>query len=82
MSNSKLQKELVERLQVICEDLGLIIGISDGPEVGVLIGTESFIKSVSEIIGQEEYTLEQDYEDALEEVLLPRGNKNDDSSFH
>jgi hypothetical protein len=85
VSNSKLQKELVERLQAICDDLGLILGIPAGNEVGVLIGTQTFIESVADIVGQEEYTLEEDYEDALEEALLslPKGkSNNDDPSFH
>jgi hypothetical protein len=82
--DTKLQLKLIERLQAVCDDLGVILGIPQGDEVGVLIGTKAFIESVADIVGEaDEYTAEQDYEDALAEVLdLPKVKKNDDPSFH
>ena len=88
MSNTKRQQELIARLQDVCDELGVILGIPAGDEVGVLIGTQAFIESVAVISGEHhEYTEEEDYNDALEEALadardLPKGKNNDDPKLH
>lgn len=55
--NSKLQKELINQLADICEQLGWSIGVpadnENDPVDGLIIGTEEFIMSVVEIIDQE-----------------------------
>jgi hypothetical protein len=83
MTKTELQKELIARLQEVAAELGLLVGIPAGEEVGAIIGTQAFIEDVSNIVGEEEYTVEEEIDAAIEQQMLSGKKPNGkDPSYH
>lgn len=54
-SRKELQDELIERLQEICEDLGLVIGVPTDAAGGVIIGTEEFVATIAYAFSENDF---------------------------
>lgn len=79
---SKLQAELIDKLGDICEELGLVIGVPEAPEDGVLIGSESFVMSIVEALRGDYDVMGTTSDGKLVELLSEKGSRNEDPTFH
>ncbi len=78
--NAKLQKELIDQLAEICEQLGWSIGVpaddENQPVEGLIVGTEEFIMSIVESMdaeaSMEVFSKESTEEEFSEPVLLDK----------
>lgn len=77
--NSKLQKELIDKLAEICEELGWSIGVpaddDTAPVDGLIVGTEEFIMGIVESINGESlevFSKESSESEFSEPVLLDK----------
>lgn len=82
----QLQDELIEALEEICEELGLVIGVPSDVAGGVIIGTEEFVATVAYAFNENDFDMlsynESEFKltETADEVRKKRNNE--DPGYH